>query len=669
MNKRQSVVRKVLFAVSGIFAIFAIIVATHSTLDKAKTVEEAVLQEIKTTTLKASDGIHEFFRERSRVVTSLKGNPFVNGWFEGYQDRGSAIDNDPAYQQIVTLFQNESAHDPMIKSVFYAPAATHEYFDINGRYNDDNYFTSKRPWWGEALKKDRLFITNPEIDANDGSIVTSIKTTVYGTAGQLLGVMGIDILASEIKSGLIDTMSYNGEGHGFLFTSQGQIISFPDPQSKIDMSKLPVLGEVDGIFENVGGFSQLFADSKNNTQLVTEVNFNGEQHLAFVSQIKDDTQALDWRVGIMVPMHVIQDPINDTIVYSIILVLLAIAITSAVIVLVVQRILTKPLLQVVSAMNAMARGSGDLTKRINIDTNDELGQLSRSFNAFVEHIQSIIGQCNSTTDKVMTESDQVTGLVRDFGANVHEQKGYIEQIATAATQMSQTIHGISDNAQSSLEYTSRATQESAEGQSLAVNATELMRDLSTEVTQATDVVTELHKNSESISEVLAVIRGIAEQTNLLALNAAIEAARAGEQGRGFAVVADEVRTLASRTAESTQDIEAIIDKLQSTAATAVAAMNTGKSKTQQGVDVIAQVNDKLNHITEAIKLIEQQSVEAASTIQEQATASGEITKQTVAVNDLADITVSQTQEMASKSKTQKDVTEELTQMISQFKVA
>ncbi|WP_286263631.1 methyl-accepting chemotaxis protein [Thalassotalea atypica] len=669
MKKRQSVVRKVLLSISSIFAVIAIIVATTVTSNRADSVEQSVLQEIRIATQQASNGIHEFFRERSRVVTSLKGNPFVNDWFSQYQDRGAEIDNDEQYQKIVKLFKNESAQDPMIKSVFYAPAATHEYFDINGRYNDDAYFTSKRPWWGEALKKDRLFITNPEIDANDGSIVTSIKTTVYDPVGKLLGVMGIDILASEIKSGLIDTMTYQNEGFGFLYTSQGQIISFPDEDNRIDMSKLPTLDTVDNLFTDADGFGKLLSDSRSQEELISTVTFKGEEYLAVVTSIADDTQALDWRVAFMVPMHVITNPVYETTVSSIMMVILVMLITSAVIFFTIQKLLTKPLKRVVDAMDDIASGEGDLTKRIDINSNDELGHLSESFNGFVENIQSIIGQCNNTTEQVLNESDNVSALVNDFTTTVNTQKGYIEQIATAATQMTQTIHGISDNAQTSLDYATRATEESSEGRSLADNANILMGDLSQEVGNATDVVNDLHKNSESISAVLEVIKNIAEQTNLLALNAAIEAARAGEQGRGFAVVADEVRTLASRTQDSTGDIEKIIVKLQDSAASAVAVMNAGKQKTNQGVELINKVSEKLSQINEAISLIEEQSNEAAMTIREQASASDEISQQTVSVNELADTAVSQTIEMATKSQAQKEITQELTATISQFKVA
>jgi len=668
MSNRPSVVRKVLFSVSSIISVIAIIVATSVTSELATSVENSVLQEIKISTQQASGGIHEFFRERSRVVTSLLGNSFINNWFDNYSERGSEIASDQNYQKIVKLYKHESQIDPMIKSVFFSPKATHEYFDINGRYEDANYYSNKRPWWDEALKRDRLFITKPEIDANDRSIVTSIKSTVYNEQRQLLGVMGIDILASEIKSRLIETMKYQNLGFGFLYTSDGQIITFPDKESRIDMETLPKLDVVDAEFKDADGFADLMRQTERQKETLSHVTWQGEDYLVYVDSIEDETMELDWRVAFMVPQYVIDDPVNRSIWTSAIAVIFIVFITAGVMVFTIQKLLTNPLKQIVSAMDDIATGDGDLTKRIDMDRNDELGQLSDSFNLFVKNIQAIIKKCNSTTEHVLGEASEVSSLVADFGRNVGEQKGYIEQIATAATEMTQTIHGISDNAQTALEHATKATSESAEGQELAANATKLMNDLSEDVASASDVVADLHQNSESITSMLGVIKAIAEQTNLLALNAAIEAARAGEQGRGFAVVADEVRTLASRTQDSTVDIEKIIAKLHASASEAVRAMDVGKGKTVQGVDLINQVNDKLSQINQAISLIEEQSNETASTTREQASASDEITRQTAAVNELADLTVAQTKEVAGKSEVQREVTQELEKTISQFTV-
>jgi len=186
-------------------------------------------------------------------------------------------------------------------------------------------------------------------------------------------------------------------------------------------------------------------------------------------------------------------------------VILVLVIMSAIIFFTFQRLLTRPLNRIVKAMDDVASGEADLTKRIDIDSHDELGHLSDSFNAFIGNIQLIIGQCNNTTAQVLSESDQVSVLVSDFTSTVNTQKGYLEQIATAANQMTDTIYGISDNAQTSLEHATKATKESTNGQSLVDNATDLMNDLSQEVGSATSVVHELHKNSESISEVLGLL--------------------------------------------------------------------------------------------------------------------------------------------------------------------
>ncbi|REL36658.1 methyl-accepting chemotaxis protein [Thalassotalea euphylliae] len=668
MSNRPSVMRKVLLSVSSIISVIAIIVAFTVTSERATSVEASVLQNIRISTTQASDGIHEFFRERSRVVTSLQSNPFVNEWFANYTERGSDISDDKAYQQIVRLFKNESQSDPMIKSVFYAPKATHEYFDLNGRYNDPNYSTSVRPWWHEALSKDRLFITKPEIDANDKSIVTSIKTTVYDDNRALLGVMGIDILASEIRHSLIDTMKFQGLGYGFLFTADGQLISFPDSQNRIDMSSLPKLNVVDSQIEGAAGFADLMRLAEQKDEALTHVTWQGEDYLVYVASIKDDTLALDWRVGFMVPQYVIDEPVNHSIWTSSLAVIVIILVTAGVMMLTIQRLLTTPIQQIAKAMDDIATGEGDLTQRIEMNRNDELGQLSDSFNLFVENIQHIVKQSKTTTEKVLVESGDVSDLVDNFSSTMSEQKGYIEQIATATSQMTQTIHGISDNAQTALDHATQANSESAEGQQLAAKASQLMDELTHDVSNAANVVEELHHNSQSITAMLEVIKGIAEQTNLLALNAAIEAARAGEQGRGFAVVADEVRTLASRTQESTGEIEEIIAKLHASAASAVDAMHVGRDKTSQSADIITQVNDKLLQINQAIALIEQQSNETASATREQVLASDEITRQTSAVNDLAETTVSQTGNMASKSAEQRDITQQLNQMIAQFTV-
>lgn len=668
MNIFNTIAKKLIISIAAILLLISIIVSVLNINSRIKEVELDVTQDVTLVVDAAAHQIREFFRERSRVVTSLMVNHTMNDWFANYTERGSNIDQDPTYRSIVSMFKDVSAHDPAIKSVFYAPANTHEYFDINGRYNDLSYYTTNRPWWPEALSIDRLFITQPQIDANDKSIVTSVKTTVKDDSGKLIGVLGIDILANRIKSDLIDRLSYQNEGVGFLFSSNGDLIAFNDNSGQIDMSKLPKIDQIDSIFANTKGFDQVWQRSKSSDFVTLDVIYKGEEQRVFIQPITDNTMDLDWRIGFMVPSTMISEPVNQRIVSAIGSAFAILAFVCVLMTVVINHLLTKPMQSVVAAMDDIATGKGDLTQRLDATSQDELGQLSRSFNAFLTNIQNTVKTTRSASEQVNVESEQIALLSTQLASSVEQQKLSIEQIATASTEMSQTISGIADNAKMASQYAQEATDSTLQGHKIVDQTTDLMRDLYSDVSNSEEVVSVLNNDVASISSVLEVIKGVAEQTNLLALNAAIEAARAGEQGRGFAVVADEVRTLASRTQASTVDIETIITKLQSSAVGAVESMHVGRERAEKGVEIIAKVNTTLQEISKVVQRIDSQSQEIASMVQEQAVASGEITQQTHSVDEIAQATVQGTSNIIDKIESQRSVVNELNSTINRFKL-
>ncbi len=464
-------------------------------------------------------------------------------------------------------------------------------------------------------------------------------------------------------------MRYQGVGTGFLIASDGGIIAFNDTQDRIDMSTLPTLADIDKVFANTSGFAELQNQVSRQLQTIGSVSFNGKPHLVFVEAVTDPTLELDWRVGFMVPESLISEPIQATFWGTVTVILLVLIISGIAMLVIINRFLTKPLNNVVTAMDNIAVGEGDLTQRLEYQHDDELGKLSRSFNIFVNDIQQTTQLSLRTTEQVTNDAIELHRIAEHFGNTIGRQKSYIEQIATASTEMSQTISGIADNAQTAQQHASVASTSSQQSQTLTHDASTLMNDIYQDVSKSEQVVAVLNDNATAITSVLEVIKGVAEQTNLLALNAAIEAARAGEQGRGFAVVADEVRTLAQRTQESTVDIEGIIATLQSSAANAVDSLRIGRSKTEQGVEMIAEVDNKLREIHQTMEMIDSQSQEIASMVNEQAIASGEISQQTVSVDQLAEDSVADTRKMLSKIDKQLEMVEELKKTIGKFKVS
>ncbi|WVM90976.1 methyl-accepting chemotaxis protein [Halopseudomonas pachastrellae] len=238
-------------------------------------------------------------------------------------------------------------------------------------------------------------------------------------------------------------------------------------------------------------------------------------------------------------------------------------------------LITNPLRELLQRIRDIADGEGDLTQRVVVHSNDELGQLSRAVNAFLEQLQMLIRQVAESTLQVASAAEEMSAIASGQEKLVNEQYMAVDQVSTAATEMSAAIHEVADNAHSTADAAREADRQGHAAADVVSATMSDLRRLAADVEEAAGVINNLEQDTDKIGGVLSVIEGIAEQTNLLALNAAIEAARAGEQGRGFAVVADEVRALAARTQDSTRDIQQMIQKLQSGTGQAVAVMQRG----------------------------------------------------------------------------------------------
>ena len=312
--------------------------------------------------------------------------------------------------------------------------------------------------------------------------------------------------------------------------------------------------------------------------------------------------------------------------------------------------------------------NSDLTQRIEITSKDEIGSTSVAFNAMLEKFEALIQQVTSSATQLAAASEEVSSVAQDSASNVDRQRHETDQVATAINEMTATVQEVAGNATNAASAASNADNEAKGGRAVVEGASQAIAQLAAEIENAAGVIKGVEQDSENIGSVLDVIKGIAEQTNLLALNAAIEAARAGEQGRGFAVVADEVRTLASRTQQSTQEIENMIEKLQSGARNAVSVMGKSQEQAQSGVDQAREAMQSLDAITRAVDTINEMNTQIASAAEEQAAVSEEINRNVTSISQISEQTASGTEQTTAAADELAKLAAELQQLISQFKI-
>ena len=334
--------------------------------------------------------------------------------------------------------------------------------------------------------------------------------------------------------------------------------------------------------------------------------------------------------------------------------------------------LTRPLIsrlkRLHNAMLEIAQGDGDLTKRITILRQDEIGDLVGGFNLFLNKMQQLVTQTVNISQNVHASSNEAGLLSEQTQRVIEQQQKEVELVASASIELAKTSHVMAQNAAETERSSKNVRQKVMQSSAVVANAVAVINHLSTEIDAAAHVVAKLRKDSQSIGQVLAVIKGIADQTNLLALNAAIEAARAGEQGRGFAVVATEVRTLASRTQDSTNSIQKIIETLQCSANTAEKVMASSCDEAKEAVNLTNNVQQTLAEVAKEIEHIQAQTEYMATSIHQQASVSDDVSANIERVSELAKETVIDSEKMSSRVESLVSDSSELERAMSLFKV-
>ena len=323
-----------------------------------------------------------------------------------------------------------------------------------------------------------------------------------------------------------------------------------------------------------------------------------------------------------------------------------------------------PLAEVLRVMSKVS--DGDLRENVDVHSSDEIGKLSEGFNQLINQLSSMLNEIASSSQQLSSAAEETSAISSQSHENINRQKEQTDMLATAMTEMTATVDEVASSARNTSTEVGNADREAIAGQTLVQNNIETINGLSDEIQKAAEVIDRLNEYSNNIGTVLDVIRGIADQTNLLALNAAIEAARAGEQGRGFAVVADEVRSLASKTQESTSEIQEMIERLQSGTQEAVKVMKVSTSEAKNSVTETAKAGVLLGNITKAVSVINDMSSHIASAADEQSTVSRDMHENVISISHVADQTAQGASENLAASQEMAKLAENLQHLVGRF---
>ena len=577
----------------------------------------------------SDDRISTMHAVRDKIEASLKANPEASE-----KDILNILQQAQASLQFGMTFlglENGAMyrHDPSLNSAGYDPR--------------------KRGWYIDAKAKNKAYVTAPYISSSTKKLsMTFVEPITIN--GRFIGAIGGLVFLDSMIDTII-AMNVAGDGYSTLFDGNGKIIAHPDTKRILkDASELsPVLN------------GRFFADIRNQAQF-TELKLHDKDILMYASNIKGSP----WVLGLMMDKQVLNAPLVNlsTNIVIAVFVLLSIAIL---IVVQVTRFLLKDLRRVSDSMAQIAKGDGDLTQRLTATSNDEIALLVGNFNQFVALLHGTISHLKEIGHDLSGQANAAHDSSQNSALKLEEQQHNIAMVATAIHQMAQATQEIATNATNTAINADETVAASNLGQSQVIKSQESIRTLAADIQGVADVINDLSKNADGINTILTTISAIAEQTNLLALNAAIEAARAGEQGRGFAVVADEVRVLSQRTYSSIEEIQKMIESLQKITKDAVVKVQLSHTRANDSVEDVNQAKVSLDTIQQSVTTINDRAAQIATATEEQTSVTAEVNQNTADIQQGSTELVTLAAESASRAEELKSLADDLTKNINNFR--